>query len=132
VVKIAFFGGLDNLQRVQDPKQPDGSRVQVASLVDLAGMKLRVTQVRGNWKNYVDIHALASHGIDIPTGLAAARAIDGAFRPEISLRALQFYGMARWAESRSGIQRDLTRWAQSVDPAMLPHLGGAEAWRRKD
>jgi len=35
-VKIAFFGGLDTLQRVEDPLRAAGSRVQVASLVDLA------------------------------------------------------------------------------------------------
>jgi VIT1/CCC1 family predicted Fe2+/Mn2+ transporter len=35
----------------------------VASLVDLAGMKMRVIQVRGIWKDYVDIHALVSHGM---------------------------------------------------------------------
>jgi exosome complex RNA-binding protein Rrp42 (RNase PH superfamily) len=39
-------------------------------------MKMRVIQVRGNWKVYVDIHALASDGIDLPTALAAAKAID--------------------------------------------------------
>jgi hypothetical protein len=46
VVKVAFFGGLDTLRRVEDPRQAAGSRVQVASLVDLAGMKMRVIQVR--------------------------------------------------------------------------------------
>ena len=35
-VKVAFFGGLDTLQRVQDPLRAAGSRVRVASLVDLA------------------------------------------------------------------------------------------------
>jgi hypothetical protein len=49
-VKVAFFGGLDNLRRVHDPRRPAGSRVQVASLVDLAGMKLRVIQARANGK----------------------------------------------------------------------------------
>src|ERR1700734_1681281 len=52
LVKVAFFGGLDPLQRVQDPLRANGSRVCVASLVDLAGMKMRVIQVRGNWKDY--------------------------------------------------------------------------------
>src|ERR1035441_3379370 len=35
IVKVAFFGGLDTLQRVEDPRRAAGSRVQVASLVDL-------------------------------------------------------------------------------------------------
>ena len=43
-------------------------------------MKMRVIQVRANWKDYVDIHTLVSHGIDVLTGLAAAKAIDRSFR----------------------------------------------------
>lgn len=31
-VKVAFFGGLDTLRRVQDPGRPTGCRLQVASL----------------------------------------------------------------------------------------------------
>ena len=51
-------------------------------------MKMRVIQVRGSWKDYVDIHALASNGIDLATGLAAAMAIDKSFDPATSIRAL--------------------------------------------
>jgi hypothetical protein len=91
-VKLAFFGGLDTLGRVADPRRAVGSRVQVASLVDLAGMKMRVIQVRGSWKDYVDLHTLAANGVDVATGLAAAKAIDRNFDPSISIRALQFYG----------------------------------------
>jgi hypothetical protein len=121
-VKVAFFGGLDKLRRVQEPRRPSGSRVQVASLIDLAGMKLRVIQMRGSWKDYIDIHALVSHGIDIPTGLAAARAIDTKFKPEISLRALQFYGDGTLSRVPKAIQLDLTHWARSVDLVKLPQL----------
>src|SRR5581483_5519891 len=67
MVKLAFFGGLDTFNRVEDPRCAAGSRVQIASLLDLSGMKMRVIQVRGSWKDYVDIHTLVSHGIDIPT-----------------------------------------------------------------
>jgi hypothetical protein len=122
VVKVAFFGGLDTLQRVEDPRLAAGSRVYVASLVDLAGMKMRVIQVRGSWKDYVDIHALVSHGIDVPTGLAAAKAIDGRFDPVTSIRALQFYGDGTLKRVPEAMQRDLSRWAQAVDLARLPLL----------
>ncbi|HEY2011960.1 MAG TPA: nucleotidyl transferase AbiEii/AbiGii toxin family protein [Bryobacteraceae bacterium] len=118
-VKLAFFGRLDTLGRIEDPRRAAGSRVQVASLVDLAGMKMRVIQVRGNWKDYIDIHTLASHGVDIATGLAAAKAIDGKFEPGISIRALQFYGDGTLNRVPVGIQRDLTRWAQAMDPGRL-------------
>jgi hypothetical protein len=133
-VKVAFFGGLATLQRVQDPRLAAGSRVRVASLVDLAGMKMRVIQVRGSWKDYVDIHALASNGVDLATGLAAAMAIDRSFDPATSIRALQFYGDGTLDRVPEGMRRDLTRWAQQVDPGKLPALraqhglipGGAE------
>jgi hypothetical protein len=122
VVKVAFFGGLDTLQRVEDPRRANGSHVLVAALVDLAGMKMRVIQVRGSWKDYVDIHALVSHGIDVPTGLAAAKAIDRSFDPITSIRALQFYGDGTLNRVPATMQRDLTRWAQTVDLSNLPVL----------
>jgi hypothetical protein len=122
LVKVAFFGGLDTLQRVEDPEQATGSRVRVASLTDLAGMKMRVIQVRGNWKDYVDIHALALHGIDLPTALAAAKAIDTSFDPATSIRALQFYGDGTLDRVSLTMRQDLTRWAQAVDLAKLPKL----------
>ena len=122
LVKVAFFGGLDTLQRIEDPQQATGSRVRVASLVDLAGMKMRVIQVRGNWKDYVDIYALVSHGIDLPTALAAAKAIDASFDPAISVRALQFYGDGSLDRVSVTMRQDLTRWAQAVDLGKLPSL----------
>jgi len=122
VVKVAFFGGLDTLQRIEDPRRATGSRVQVASLVDLAGMKMRVIQVRGNWKDYVDIHTLVSHGLDVPTGLAAAKAIDRSFDPTTSIRALQFYGDGTLDRVPAAMQRDLSRWAQAVELGKLPVL----------
>jgi hypothetical protein len=122
LVKIAFFGGLDTLQRIEDPRRAAGSKVQVASLVDLAGMKMRVIQARGSWKDYLDIHTLVSHGIDVPTALAAAKAIDRNFHPAISIRALQFYGDGTLDRVSAGMQRDLTGWAQTVDLDKLPTL----------
>ncbi|MGI8745268.1 MAG: nucleotidyl transferase AbiEii/AbiGii toxin family protein [Bryobacteraceae bacterium] len=119
-VRVAFFGGLDNLHRIEDPCHAAGSLVQVASLLDLAGMKMRVIQMRGSWKDYIDVHALVSKGIDIVTALGAARAIDSNFNPALSVRALQFYGDGTLDRVPVSVQRDLTNWAQSVDPARLP------------
>jgi hypothetical protein len=121
-VKLAFFGGLDTLGRIEDPRRAVGSRVHVASLVDLAGMKMRVIQARGSWKDYVDIHTLAGSGVDVATGLAAAKAIDRNFDPSISIRALQFYGDGTLARVPEGMQRDLTRWARAVELEKLPAL----------
>ncbi len=122
VVKVAFFGGLDTLQRVEDPRRAVGSHVRVASLFDLAGMKMRVIQARGSWKDYVDIHALVSNGIDVRTGLAAAKAIDRSFDPAITIRALQFYGDGTLDQVPAATQRDLNKWARAVDIDKLPVL----------
>jgi len=122
LVKIAFFGGLEPLQRIHDPQRAAGSSVRVASLVDLAGMKMRVIQVRGSWKDYVDIHTLATQGVDVPTGLAAAQAIDPSFDPITSIRALQFYGDGTLNRVPESMRRDLTRWAQQIDVRKLPVL----------
>jgi len=119
-VKVAFFGGLDTLHRVHDPRLAEGSRVRVASLLDLAGMKMRVIQMRGSWKDYVDIHALVSHGIDLSTALGAAKAIDRSFEPATSIRALQFYGDGTLDRVPAAMQRDLSAWAQAVDLTRLP------------
>jgi Nucleotidyl transferase AbiEii toxin, Type IV TA system len=120
MVKVAFFGGLNNLRRVRDPRRAVGSRVRVASLIDLAGMKMRVIQARGSWKDYVDIHTLASHGIGVEAGLAAARAIDRNFDPAISIRALQFFGDGTLSRVPAKIQSDLIGWAQAVNLGKLP------------
>jgi hypothetical protein len=121
-VKIAFFGGLSNLRRIEEPRHLIGSLVRVASLVDLAGMKMRVIQMRGSWKDYIDIHALVANGVDIATGLAAASVIDGKFEPATSIRALQFYGDGNLDRVPAAMQQDLTRWARQVDLGKLPKL----------
>jgi hypothetical protein len=57
---VAFFGGLDTLNQVEDPLHANRSRVHVASRLDLADMKMRVIQVRGSWKDYKGIHTLVA------------------------------------------------------------------------
>jgi hypothetical protein len=83
-------------------------------------MKMRVIQVRANWKDYVDIHTLVSHGIDVPTGLAAAKAIDRSFDPATSIRALQFFGDGTLNRVPVPMQTDLTGWAKAVNLSKLP------------
>jgi hypothetical protein len=87
-------------------------------------MKMRVIQMRGSWKDYVDIHALVMNGVRIAAALAAARAIDRKFEPATSVRALQFYGDGTLARVPANVQYDLTRWAREVDLNFLPVLRG--------
>ena len=58
----------------------------------------------------MDIHTLATHGIDVPTGLAAAKAIDQSFETTTSVRALQFYGDGTLSRVPAAMQKDLCRW----------------------
>ena len=58
----------------------------------------------------------------MPTGLAAAKAIDRNFGPRTSVRALQFYGDGSLSRVPAAMQKDLTRWAQAVDLYKLPIL----------
>jgi len=83
---------------------------------------MRVIQMRGSWKDYVDIHALVSHGIDLPMALGAAKAIDRTFDPATSIRALQFYGDGTLDRVPAATQRDLTHWARAVDLTRLPNM----------
>jgi len=83
---------------------------------------MRLIQMRGSWKDYVDIHALVSHGIDLSMGLGAAKGIDRSFDPSVSIRALQFYGDGTLDRVPAAMQRDLTRWARDVDLTRLPIL----------
>ncbi len=71
----------------------------------------------------MDIHTLVSRGgIDVPTGLAAAKAIDRSFDPITSIRALQYYGDGTLSRVPAAMQRDLARWARAVDLGKLPAL----------
>jgi hypothetical protein len=70
----------------------------------------------------VDIHVLSANGIDLPTALAAAKAIDKRFDPAISIRALQYYGDGTLDRVSIAMQRDLTGWARAVDLGKLPTL----------
>ncbi len=122
-VKVSFLGGLQNLHRVCDPDMAAGPKIQVASLLDLAAMKLAAIQARAAAKDYLDLEAMIQAGIDLPQGLAAARAVYGSrFDVTLSLRALRYYGDGDLNEVPDEIQRRLTGLADSVDVSKLPSL----------
>lgn len=132
-VKISFFGGLDNLKRVADP-DPATNGIAVASLIDVAGMKCRVVQVRAAFKDYFDIATLLdSGGIDLATGLAAALAIHGpAFNPMVTLKALSYFGDGDLARLGPAMQKRLLDAVKSLDLAKLPVLMGRAGLAKED
>lgn len=120
-VLVSFFGGL-GLGQAAPRDQVEGKNLYVASMLDLAATKVAVVQKRAEAKDYLDIDVLIRHGIDLPTALAAGRAVYGrAFNPLITLKALSFFDDVLPALPGE-IQQRLSAAVEAVDPADLPLL----------
>jgi hypothetical protein len=122
-VQLSFFGGL-SLGQVAPSEPVEGPRFSVASLLDLAGLKVTVITQRAEPKDYLDIHALMTiGGIELPMMLAAAAVIYGAeFNPLIALKALAYHDDPALAGLSAGLRRDLISALKRVDPERLPTL----------
>ena len=57
-VKVSFIG-VPNLPRLGQPHVSKDNKLRVASLLDLAGTKASVLQVRAEAKDYIDMDALS-------------------------------------------------------------------------
>ena len=91
-VKLSFFGGL-SLGRIGEPEKTMDGILRVASLLDLAGTKAGVVQVRAEAKDYRDVIALMRAGVPLATLLAAGKALyRDQFNPLITLKALSYFG----------------------------------------
>jgi len=119
-VQLSFIGGLSlgvaaPSERVQGPQFP------VASLLDLAGMKVAAITERTELNDYLDIHAMMTVGrIELPVMLAAAAIIhDTAFRPKLALKALASHDRPALAGLSQDMSRDLIAALKRVglDPA---------------
>jgi Nucleotidyl transferase AbiEii toxin, Type IV TA system len=125
-VMVSFFG-LPTIGHIEEPTPVEGPGFPVASLIDLAGMKAAVVQKRAQAKDYLDIDALLAAGIGLPSALAAGRAIYGAsFAPQITLKALTYFGDGDLATLPDEVQRRLVATATAVELDKLPmlHLRG--------
>jgi hypothetical protein len=121
VVKLSFFG-LPGIPRLRPPHIAPDNGLQVASLLDLAGMKASVVQMRAEAKDYIDIDALLTDGgIDLPTALAAARAIYGAqYNPQSTLKALSYFDDGNLRRLPQSLKDRLTNAVCAVDLDRLP------------
>jgi hypothetical protein len=122
-VIVSFFG-LPGLARLRPPHIAADNGLQVASLLDLAGTKAAVVQQRAEAKDYRDVDALLLDGrIDLPTALSSARAIYGpTFNPQITLKALSFFGDGNLSCLPQVVQERLARAAREVDLDRLPGI----------
>jgi hypothetical protein len=120
-VKLSFFG-LPGLPRLLPPLIAPDNGLQVASLLDLAGMKASVVQMRAEAKDYIDIDAMLTDGrIDLPTALASARAIYRAeFNPQITLKALSYFEDGSLRKLPPDMKDRLARAARAVEIDRLP------------
>ena len=117
-VKLSFFGPL-RMGQVDAPEVALGNGIAVASLRDLAGVKVAVVTQRVEVKDYVDVHALLVAGVPLAEMLAAAAVIyGGEFNPLVALKALAYhedlYGFSQ------GARGDLLRAIRGVDVRRLP------------
>jgi Nucleotidyl transferase AbiEii toxin, Type IV TA system len=120
-VKVSFFG-LPGVPRLRPPSIAPDNGLRIASLLDLAGMKASVVQMRAESKDYLDIDAmLADRRIDLPTALAAARAIYGSqFNPQITLKALSYFDDGDLPRLPRTLKDRLARAVGAVDLDRLP------------
>ena len=120
-MKVSFFG-LPGVPRLRPPWVAPDNGLRVASLLDLAGMKASVVQMRAEAKDYVDIDAMLSDGrVDLPSALASARAIYGAqFNPQVTLKALSYFEDGDLPRLPRPLRDRLARAVAVVDLDHLP------------
>lgn len=122
-IRVSFVG-LRTLPRMAPPLIADDNGLKVASLLDLAGTKALVAQVRAAAEDYTDMDALIhSGGIGLPFALAAAERLYGrTFNPEITLKALSYFGEGDVHELPSDLKYRLAQAVKDVDLDRLPAL----------
>ncbi|HEY0483047.1 MAG TPA: nucleotidyl transferase AbiEii/AbiGii toxin family protein [Kofleriaceae bacterium] len=90
-IKVSFFGGIA-FGRVGDPEATDDGVLRAASLLDLAGTKIKALLQRVEAKDYRDVAALLEHGMKLEDILGSARVLFGlAFNPLIAQKTLCYF-----------------------------------------
>ncbi len=122
-VRLSFFA-VPRLPRLALPLIAPDNGLQVAALLDLAGTKANVVQLRAEAKDYRDIDAILRDGrLDLPTALAAAQALYGAaFNPQITLKALSHFADGNLSRLAKATRDRLAQAAREVDLDRLPTI----------
>jgi len=132
-VKVSFFG-VPSLPRLESPLVGKDNGLKVASLLDLAGTKASVVQLRAESKDYRDLDALITVGhISLPRALSAAKALYGnAFNPQITLKALSYFDDGDLRSLPEDVKERLVVAAREVDLGRLPLLDSSDCERKND
>ncbi len=122
-VQLSFFG-TPGLRLLNPPLIASDNHVRIASLLDLSAMKAAVVQKRAEARDYIDLDAIVQQGgVDLPTALAAARALYGpAYNPELTLKSLSFFGDGNLANLPPNVQNRLEQAVRSVNLNELPKI----------
>jgi hypothetical protein len=113
-IKLSFFGGI-SFGRIGEPERTEDGVLAVASLLDLAGTKASVVQMRAEVKDYRDVLALLKAGLPLEKLLAAGRALYGdQFNPMISLKALSYFGDGDLSQLSAAEKKTLTTTVQQL------------------
>jgi Nucleotidyl transferase AbiEii toxin, Type IV TA system len=123
-VKVSFFG-VQKLPQLAPAHVIGENNLKIASLLDLAGTKASVIQVRAEAKDYQDVDALMRLGkVDLATALSAAHALYGpTFNPEVTLKALSYFDDGNLRDLPDDLKLRLVNAAREVDLDHLPVLG---------
>lgn len=126
MIKLSFLGEPE-IAHLSPPLIARDNGLRVASLLDLAGTKASVVQMRAEAKDYIDIDALLTDGrISLPTALAAGRAIYGTqFNPQNTLKALSYFDGGNLRRLPEPVKKRLDEAARAVDLDRLPVIQGA-------
>jgi hypothetical protein len=132
-VKLSFFG-VPRLRRLRPPLAAVDNGLRVASLLDLAAAKVRVVQLRAEVRDYIDIDALnVDGGVDLSSALGAAVVIYGEeFNPQITLKALVYFGEGGLHSVPHEVRRRLAQAVRAVDLDRLPSFGESEPLPREE
>ena len=132
-VKVSFFG-VPKLPRLAAPVTAKDNGLKIASLLDLAGTKASVLQLRAEAKDYIDMDALIQiGGVGLPFALAAAEKLYGpSFNPEITLKALSYFDDGNLRELPTDMKFRLANAVRRVDLDHLPSLDDFRLQNERD
>ncbi len=132
-VKVSFFG-VPKLPQLAAPLVAEENGLKVASLIDLAGTKASVLQVRAEAKDYMDIDALMQiGGIGLPFALTAAEKLYGSsFNPQITLKALSYFEDGDLCRLPPDMKSRLADAVRKVDLDNLPSLDDLDSRKSRE
>jgi len=109
------------IRRFAPPLVAAGNGVKIAALIDLAGLKADLVQQRAQAKDFLDLDALIGAGISLVDAMAAARIIHGDdYRPEITLKALSYFGDGDLPTLGDSVRKRLRKAVAGADLHEVP------------